>query len=1197
MQTHIDIEKIYFLNFSTTKYEVFQKFLDQVETKKISNNFIFKSFFAPLVMIALLLKSRNNYLLIWGASGANSFLWNFLLWIEASFTERVFFVEEGCFRDVLESDFSFSYFVTPKKPYFRYTKADWDALKVYGSEDATSVYKDIKNVFKRNRSYMGKYQTPRTSENTLTRKQLVVGQIDGDASLAHMPKHLKTNVSFLKFIMKTYRSEEIHFLVHPMLKGKKRAELINFCELQKITYGSAPANLGDNASSFIVHSRSSHLGIELYEFGANVKYYPSESNWISSLIDISNSKIDRFNLRAYLALESHYYPFGNLSLNDFTTGKPNTLLPQILNSYFFQKDFNLRGWKPEEFKENWNTSGALDTNTFEERNDFHQWDCDSLPKLRLLNLLIFSQLSIPSAQALYLSKSNQFMDDDNQSIHWKSYFAEKVGLLGHRLVEHDLAARVYEKFLSKVKAAKLDSMVELQKSQAVFRQAMRVCDYSKVRIVGEITQLQFEQVISSQGTYFHKIRMLQKIFVFVIALRSNFLAPSKTSNKIGLRGNWGSFVRDYPISFCHQLIAIGVPKKDLLRFLKFSLGTSEEELLKDKAINQHVSQKAGLRISNFKLENIIIRLSLKLALFKIAISKETTKELNANSYLYSFIVKIAFKNSPKIEHIITRALAAKRQKKRMLLLEEARPIFRSFLSFFLKYTDKKIFLSKAFESDIITLRNKKLQLDESQIEGVVFSMHMGCKNSQCMTIESLDHWTRNRYLVVDPFLSTGTLALNAEENLKILDEIQGIVAACLRKSPIKLNFDKICWKSKQIVYRGVNYYQPLYETLAVNLRRHDITLTNDEEKEAFSIAMKKLSHQLTIMYLIEDFSVSAENLRTIVVVGNFHVIPNAVFRDTANKANYEVLLMGPTYGRLFSGKFENTLNTFKISKYSDQNSKRAPFLISSNEYEELSKKAAKDPDYLNNKRKLSVFLNSKISNSTKIKRSMKKLDNWRKTNPNGRVFLVLGKVAVDLAVPRDGGKIFSSYKEFVRGMSKFAKDSPNNFFVFRPHPHENNRQISLSLVDFMEDWIDQSLPNIEVARATEYSISDLWHNFDMALIYNGSAISEYTALGKKVAVFSEQAQVDYPLTIFMPEILNQLLTESITVTPQERSKASKLLLLSYFYDNFLAMQHCRISAHNLSVNSPSVQWENSMPLEVKSNNEVFDSWLYYWGLK
>ncbi len=40
---------------------------------------------------------------------------------------------------------------------------------------------------------------------------------------------------------------------------------------------------------------------------------------------------------------------------------------------------------------------------------------------------------------------------------------------------------------------------------------------------------------------------------------------------------------------------------------------------------------------------------------------------------------------------------------------------------------------------------------------------------------------------------------------------------------------------------------------------------------------------------------------------------------------------------------------------------------------------------------------------------------WRAENKNGRVFKVIGKLAVDMGIPNDGGEIFNDHREYILG--------------------------------------------------------------------------------------------------------------------------------------------------------------------------------------
>ena len=83
-------------------------------------------------------------------------------------------------------------------------------------------------------------------------------------SLSKFPKHLRHNIRFIKYIQNKYPDEPLAFIMHPKNSDINKEQISNYCDRNNIQIINAPKNIAKNT---VVHSRSSLLGIELFECG------------------------------------------------------------------------------------------------------------------------------------------------------------------------------------------------------------------------------------------------------------------------------------------------------------------------------------------------------------------------------------------------------------------------------------------------------------------------------------------------------------------------------------------------------------------------------------------------------------------------------------------------------------------------------------------------------------------------------------------------------------------------------------------------------------------------------------------------------------------------------------------------------------------------------------------------------------------
>lgn len=1209
MKLHQDnSKKRYFINFSGAKFLIFSNLFGLRRCRRIRPIPFMNLPFA----IYLSLRSRNTF--VWGCSFSKNLIWRLFCFIFTKKCRYVNFIEDGLLKTSM-NDKSFSYMVTPFKPYYHYRKSDWHQLNL----PSLKSFNDKSNfLFDQNKDFLGKYSSQRDEIETNRKRSLIVGQVEGDMSLTKFPKKLRQNIEFIKYIQNKYPGEHLAFIMHPKNTDINKDQVSNYCDRNDIQIINAPKKINEKT---VVHSRSSLLGIELFESGGNVIFHGGDCNWISEYIDFIEKSIpivtkhdevltadNKFIIRQSLLSFVHLYP----DIDNYDT-EENKLsfvtyeqMSDLFLIYCYITDVRRHGWNLEMLYNNWALVNESNNKTTDDHlmlvhnKTKHKIKILDYNRLSLDVLYCSMSIRLPHAQQQFFCQLYRQLTH-SKNIEYFTFVITDLAKLGDNITMFDEMKGCLSIYLSKMKEnkASIRDFRVINACNMTFQFGfyelipIAIAIVKKLYLISRFTDKNF--------SFGSKIKMLRGVFRFVIRCEALFYARSFSGDPyVNERVKFKKFIRQFHLDMKTILLRDSANEHVINALFTQAQGALVDSSNEIWTQPQKKKKRGVFGVIKHYLDTNLIKLSLILEIVR----NNRGACIIDNSELNNLLIN----NLPYLNNKLSLDAVFYAMKLRNFdaIIDEISP---SYLKNGLINPLIKKLLRSQFQGNVILneytnaarlFLNNNDKNNNTQCNGLVINVSGGCKNSLSMLVELTPNWTKLGYLVIDPFLNlkrrclnsnndsdiSKKLSLDTDKQNLIENEINDLFNLSCGAS-LKLLPFIIDWERKEILYKNINYYQGVYERIATYLRRANISMKNQEELFSLKTELMRLSRFLRIH---EKINIIAEitNKKIFVFMGNAHVSPYNAFRDSFSYAKYKLILCGLAYSRLFTGKLQNYSEEFKISLYSSCTSKRAPFLINKEEFETFIKNSSEVENFDKNKEKVLAHLNKKFKfDEVKPEFNNDKYKSWRANNKTGRVFKVIGKLAVDMGIPNDGGKIFNDHKAYILGINDFAKSNKNCFFIFRPHPQERTKEISLSLNDFVSDWVDDSLDNVIIADHVDISSKIILAHTDIALIYNGSAIPEYLAIGKKVCVFTKQAYIDYPLDIYEPSNLKELLTMKTHVSEEQSERALNLLTQYFFYDARYSCSAAKLSAHNLSVYTPSFEISGSNN-EVNSNFELLD---------
>lgn len=1154
-------KKAILIGFSKKKgISFFQNYL----SNKYGTAYIINRQFSFLpISIACLFASRNNITFFCWSDKASKKTPRLVKNLVSKFKScRIYSCEDGIFKNFqIEFSTSFSFMVTEDFPFFdprSVTKIKTDNLN-------RNEYQQFHNAFELLSIDGLKYGS--SNENKIdvevdSNCLILIGQIDGDASLSYANNgDLKTNDKFIQWVISQdkYKDKKLVFRPHPLSKDLQY--LKDLCAFYNIEFDLRKLNEYDDPTFL---ARTSMAAIDLLSFGYRVEFTDNKS-WAPNLIKkIQQEGYQDINFGIalkYLLFKNHcYFP------RQFDNENKSLIIPFYLLS-------TLTGLKLPE-----------PAQVLKRLEVHYEWDD------RQENLKEFSILGHQYNRVINYSPWMQFV---------LSIMMMKLGVRDFSKFLADASLALFETepsavntfiIAKQINSVKLN-MLQLDNIQKIVHRLWQNIDKTEITSLKNENYFDAVQLLFSFGDY-ESLPILEKKLISWVTdaettnvilekfnLNRSFL---KTFFKIHSLFYSKILTKDTPsirIKYQDEIDAIFIRLRDHLT----SNSGKRKEVVRNRMIDFILNEKiTAMPNIKYIIPGIIDTVLLYFVLTKAA-SRNSERNIN-----YALEIIACFMGSSMVDKEAIKEDLQASHKSSFVFTEKR----------WMKFSTLNLILNRKLNSNIplYKLKNNfksqyssfidEYQLLDSTPDNLTVCFFGGCLNSHTMFTEVLPFLVQNNSAVFDPFEVSGKRFLNCD--LKKYTNTFNDISFSLQRNGVLLNWE-IDWSSQIVKLDGVNHYQGFYERLSTYFRRYEITLENNEEKYLFEQELNRADKFIRIFRSILDRSKS-NSIDISIFTNNSHVVPYSCIRDECVARGVELFLIGPAYSRLKSEKFSNSTTNFKISKYTNRYSKRAPFLVSEDDVQDwLADTKISHEQSINETRDI---INNRLFHQKKeggVRFS--NYAEWRKRHPEGRVFMCLGKVSVDLAYPNDGGKLFSNYKSFIKGIENFAIKNPDVFIFFRPHPHEESPEIALSLVEKMEDWLLLEGENYVFAPPSKYAIDDILSFINGVLLYNGSAILEYSSAKIPVIAFCNQAAIDYPIGLKELSSLEELKTIDLEV-PDDVQQKALLFLSCTFYDNrVIEIQNGHIAAHNMSINVPKIGGEASAGDQRHRNKKIIRSQL------
>lgn len=442
--------------------------------------------------------------------------------------------------------------------------------------------------------------------------------------------------------------------------------------------------------------------------------------------------------------------------------------------------------------------------------------------------------------------------------------------------------------------------------------------------------------------------------------------------------------------------------------------------------------------------------------------------------------------------------------------------------------------------------------------GVVFVAAHRCFNTLAMMAPVMIELKRMGYAVVH--LTEGML-INMPTGNPVIDQFAG----CLSGNRIEekwvydWNFD---WHNKRVTAGGINFYQGFYEKLSnvgICRRYHPDTASLRMRKYIWN-TMKISDRVLALTEQIHRAVVQEAGLPVTFISGGTHVAPYSITRDYCMQKNDPKLGFincNIAYENYFSNLGKKYASTFCVTDMTLYPETRAPFLARRDQFERWYEEHQHDPAYLESTSKLLTVNRNSATDDQAAQALTRYLAEQRAQGK--KILCAFGKVPVDLGVPYDGGPAHEDMADWLNHTIDICRGRDDVILLIKPHPHELRPEIALDLAQGFTDLIEGELTeNIRILGHREINVHALVPYLDLALLYNGSSGLELTAQGIPVMMAAHFGRHDYPVDLLYPESRAQyaaFLTGGDYPLPSEELRKKAAFLIAYMGTKEIAIQN------------------------------------------
>ncbi len=419
------------------------------------------------------------------------------------------------------------------------------------------------------------------------------------------------------------------------------------------------------------------------------------------------------------------------------------------------------------------------------------------------------------------------------------------------------------------------------------------------------------------------------------------------------------------------------------------------------------------------------------------------------------------------------------------------------------------------------------------------------------------------------------------------DRLEGCIAPSgsnFVRQPQKLAHDwTIDWPAGVVEADGINYHTYFQERLAQMARVYRSDVLEDPESAArFDDLLRQADVVLSLCERVLDLAREQGKPVRIAIQGS-HFAPRGIVREwcqqVGRKHGIHAVALSVGYENYYSNLTSLEATTLAVEDLTAQPTVRQPFLGSLHRLEAaLAEDPGLDADPDEQVMSWIVQDRSKVALSSQERREDIVRRAQRTRASGGKVFVALGKVAIDFAAPRDRGFVHADFVEWVNHLVQ-AVAGTENLLLIKPHPHELREEIVRDGVQLLRDLVVPDLPeNVVFLDHHSFNTHELADLVDAAFLWNGTAILEFSVLGVPVVPASVWSERDYAIgfeVLGTRDEYEQVLRGArvLSVAPGATRRAAAMLRLMRSDHVAIPYAYVRRAATNVQVRAPWLDLE------------------------
>jgi hypothetical protein len=387
----------------------------------------------------------------------------------------------------------------------------------------------------------------------------------------------------------------------------------------------------------------------------------------------------------------------------------------------------------------------------------------------------------------------------------------------------------------------------------------------------------------------------------------------------------------------------------------------------------------------------------------------------------------------------------------------------------------------------------------------------------------------------------------------------------------------IDWAAGVVEADGINYYTYFQERLArwADAYRTE-SIENPDVAEKFDELLRRSDVALSLCESVRDLAVE-QGKPVRIAIQESHFAPRGIIREwchqVGGKHGVHAVALSVGYENYYSNLTSLEATTLAVEDLTAQPTVRQPFLGSLHRLEAaLAEDPALDADpdeqvlswIVQDRSQVALSSPGRVDVVGRVERARA---------AGGKVFVALGKVTVDFAAPGDRGFAHADFVDWVNHLVQAVAGTENQLLI-KPHPHELREEIVNEGVQPLRDLVVPDLPeNVVFLDHDAFNTHELADIVDVAFLWNGTAILEFSVLGVPVVPASVWAERDYPIgfeVLGTREEYEQVLRGArvLSVSPGATRRAAAMLRLMRSEHVAIPYAYVRRATTNVDVRAP-----------------------------